>query len=321
MGYVWLTDLDAALTAGGVPYVEVGPSAADYTDSPDWRSRGRPASTGPFEPAGVLCHHTASPAGTSDEADINAILWGNSSAPGPISQLYCGRSGVVHIIAAGRANHGGQGIRPGIDSQCEDMNGALIGIEGGNSGVGEFWPDAQIEAYAALVAALCDWYGWPLEAVYLHGQTGPPGGGCNSKIDPAGPWAGQPELVGSTMWNVDLWRAVCGSRASAPITPPPLPSTRRQSTMADFVVIYGIPDVADGTVLELVHGTKRYVSSDEWWQVLKGVVAGPDGVVPHHEPWQPVATFTNGWYALGLPDHDAATSQAVPTLAAGGPPA
>lgn len=220
MAYRWLDDLDHALSAWDIPYVEVGPSEADYTGSDSWRTRGRPASTGDFEPSGILCHHTASPAGTDDWADINCILWGNSSAPGPISTLYLGRTGTVYIVAAGRCNHGGQGIRPGIDSGCEDMNANLLGIEGGNSGVGEFWPDAQIESYTAVVGALCEWYGWPLEAVYLHATTGPPGGGCNSKIDPAGPWAGEPELVGSQTWDLALWRQWCQGTAEG--EPPPV---------------------------------------------------------------------------------------------------
>jgi hypothetical protein len=320
MTYRWLTDLDQVFAAAGVPYVEVGPSEADYTGSASWRERGRPASTGEFDPAGVLCHHTASPAGTSDQADLNGILWGNSQAPGPVSTLYIGRTGVLYLVAAGRCNHGGQGMRPGIDGSCADMNAALLGIEAGNSGVGEFWPDVQIATYTATVAALVAGYGWDWPAVYLHGQTGPPGGGCNSKIDPAGPWAGQPDLVGSTMWDVELWREWCAN-AGPPdsITPPStVEATERRRAMSDFVIIYGIPDVADGTVLEIVQGHKRHVAADEWWEVLKGVVMAPDGSVPVHHPWQPVAFVTNGYYALSLPDFDTATGLAVPTLS--GPP-
>lgn len=205
MTYRWLTDLDVALQRWGVPYVEVMDWPTDYTGTGDWRTRGRPASTGQFNPAGILCHHTASPVGTSDEADLNAILWGNGSAPGPISQLYIGRTGVVYLVAAGRANHGGQGIRPHVDSGCADMNAALLGIEAGNAGTGaERWSDALIQSYARTVAALAVYYGWTREQVYLHATTGPPGGGCNSKIDPAGPWLMQPDIGGAT-WNLGTW--------------------------------------------------------------------------------------------------------------------
>ena len=214
MTYRWLTDLDVALERYGVPFVPIMEWPTDYTGAGDWRTRGRPASTGEFNPRGILCHHTASPPGTSDEADLNAILWGNGSAPGPISQLYLGRTGTVYLIAAGRANHGGQGIRPGIDAGCADMNAALIGLEAGNAGTGaERWGDALTDVYADVVAALAIHYGWKRGDVYLHATTGPPGGGCNSKIDPAGPWQGEPDIGGAT-WSLEVWREFIVARAT-----------------------------------------------------------------------------------------------------------
>ena len=225
MAYVWLTDLDQALAHGGVEYLEVPFSPADPTGAASWRTRGRPASTGDFAPEGVLCHHTASPAGTDAATDIRVILAGNGDAPGPISQIYCGRDAQCYLLAAGRANHGGKGRRPGIDTGgCADMNALLLGIEVGNNGVGERWGDALTDLYASVVAALCEWYGWPTSSVYLHATTGPPSGGCNSKIDPAGPWQREPALVGSTTWNLDTWRAfVDEHRGATSIPPNPLP--------------------------------------------------------------------------------------------------
>jgi hypothetical protein len=222
MTYRWLTDLDVALSNYGVPFVEINDWPTDYVGTGDWRTRGRPASTGEFNPSGILCHHTASPPGTSDEADLNAILWGNGSAPGPISQLYLGRTGVVYLVAAGRANHGGQGIRPNIDNGCADMNAALLGIEAGNAGTGaERWSDELTNTYADVVAALAIHYGWDRYSVFLHATTGPPGGGCNSKIDPAGPWQGQPDLGGGT-WDLDVWRQFVVDRATGNHQPPQL---------------------------------------------------------------------------------------------------
>jgi hypothetical protein len=317
MTYRWLTDLDQALAAVGLPYVEVAASGADPTGASSWRDRGRPYSTGEFDPAGVLCHHTASPAGTTTQSDLNVILAGNGSAPGPISTLYISRDAVLYLVAAGRCNHGGSGIRPGIDTRCADMNAALVGIEVANNGIGERWPDPQTTLYAQTVAALCAWYGWDVDAVYLHATTGPPSGGCNSKIDPAGPWQLEPDLVGSTTWNLDLWRwYVANATTGTGPTPDPIAPQHRRNGMSDFVVIYGMTGegVADGTVLEIRAGSKRHVDAGEWWEVLKGVVMAPDGSVPHHQPWQPVAFVTNGYYALSLPDFNGATTAAVPTL-------
>jgi hypothetical protein len=99
------------------------------------------------------------------------------------------------------------------------MNAALIGIEASNNGVGEPWPESQIEAYLSVVAALIAHYGWTVEAVWLHATTGPPSGGCNSKIDPAGPWRDEPTLTGQT-WNLATWRDAVADQGG----PPPLPT-------------------------------------------------------------------------------------------------
>jgi hypothetical protein len=225
--YRWLSDLDVALDNAGVPFVEVGPSSVDPTGASSWRDRGRPGSTGNFDPAGVLCHHTASPRGTTDQSDLNVILYGNGSAPGPIAQMLIGRSATVYLVAAGRANHGGKGIRPGLDSGCADMNAALFGIEVSNDGVGEYWPDPQTTIYGRVVAALCRHYGWDVhDDVYMHATTGPPSGGCNQKIDPAGPWQRQPDLPGGSngTWDLETWRAWCATftgDSPAPIPPKP----------------------------------------------------------------------------------------------------
>jgi hypothetical protein len=301
-----MADMDTALQAAGIPFVEVGYQPADPTGAPDWRSRGRPASTGPFNPTGVLCHHTASPAGTSDHTDISVILAGNGDAPGPISQIYIGRTGTVYLIAAGRANHGGKGIRPGIDSGCADMNAALLGIEAGNNGIGEPWADNMTTAYGRVVLALCQFYAWDIRAVYLHATTGPPSGGCNSKIDPAGPWQRQPD-IGAATWNLDVWRQFClDVGGEAPVPKPPNPhNEERRRGMSDFVVSYGMDaqGIPNGAVYEMVNGRKRPVWSDEWFEILKGVAQREDGSVPDHAPWQPVAAVTNGWALLGAPDY------------------
>jgi len=217
MAYVFLTDLDVALSNAGIAFTAIDTHPADATGSSSWQERGRPESTGGFQPTGTLCHHTASPAGTSDAAEINALMAGNSEAPGPISQIFIGRgAGTVYLLAAGRANHGGRGMRPGIDSQCADMNNALLGIEAGNNGIGESWSDAQTLNYARVVAALHVHYHWPKSAIFLHATTGPPNGGCNSKIDPAGPWQRQPD-IGASTWDLETWRNFCAEQVFAPI--------------------------------------------------------------------------------------------------------
>jgi N-acetylmuramoyl-L-alanine amidase-like protein len=252
--YRWLTDLDVALADAGIDYTPVGYSSLDPTGAADWRSRGRPASTGEFDPGGVLCHHTASPAGTTDAGDINVILAGNSEAPGPISQLYIGRTATVYLIAAGRANHGGRGALSGAG--CDDMNAALIGIEAGNDGMGERWPDALTAVYARVTGALCDHYGWTTADVYLHATTGPPCG--NAKIDPAGPWERQPNLAGGGAGTWDLtgvWRPyVDECRALAP---PP-------SEVDDMGIAFFQPSDADARFIGYRDSALKAFLSVQW---------------------------------------------------------
>jgi len=264
MTYTWLTDMDQALQSAGVPYTEVPASASDPTGASSWRTRGRPEGTGDgFFPDGVVCHHTASPAGTTPQNDLRVILSGNGSAPGPISQLYIGRDAVLYLVAAGRANHAGSGMRPGRDFVCTDQNARNVGIEVGNNGVGEHWSDAVCETYARTVAALLDWYGWPLSSVYFHATTGPPSGGCNSKIDPAGPWTLQRHLTSQT-WDLGAWHGFVDSyRGGAQPQP---------------------PDTGDDD--EVFIGTPLIQSTGE------GVIFGADG--REHAAWPGAMFLTDG---------------------------
>jgi hypothetical protein len=235
-----LTDLGSCLTAAGIPWTPVGRSSLDPTGASDWTTRTRPSSAGSFQPRGILCHHTASPAGTSDQADLNVILAGNSEAPGPISQLHIGRSATVYVVAAGRANHGGSGKIPG--ESCADMNAALLGIEAGNNGVGERWPDAQTSIYARVVAALCAHYGWSIaNNVFLHATTGPACG--NYKIDPAGPWQMQPTLTTAT-WDLTTWRNFVAAQTGSSPGPAPGPSPTPPSGGSELALALIIVDDA-----------------------------------------------------------------------------
>ena len=119
-----------------------------------WLTRGRPSSTGGFTPVGVLCHHTATPASSSDSAVVNLLIRGRSDLPGPLCHLGLSRDGTVHVVAAGRANHAGKAKSSGTVA-AGDGNRLYIGIEAFNDGRGEKWPAAQYDAYVTLAATLC----------------------------------------------------------------------------------------------------------------------------------------------------------------------
>ena len=162
-------NLPAILRAEGLKVEEVD----------DWRSRGRPASSGGFAPVGVLCHHTATGKSSSKSAVLNLLVRGRSDLPGPLCQLGLDRDGTVYIVAAGRANHAGKAKASGTVA-AGDGNRLYIGIEAFNDGRGEKWPAVQYDAYVTLAAALCKHItGNSAQTVRGHKETSVTG-----KIDP-----------------------------------------------------------------------------------------------------------------------------------------
>lgn len=143
MTYRHLTQLASVLRSAGLKVEEV----------PGWQTRGRPASTGNFDPVGVLCHHTATGRSTSDSAVIRLLVGGRSDLPGPLCHLGLGRDGTFYVVAAGRANHAGKAKASGTVG-AGDGNELYIGIEAFNDGVGEKWAEAQYDAYVKGCAAL-----------------------------------------------------------------------------------------------------------------------------------------------------------------------
>lgn len=143
MSYVYLGDLADVCREAGLTVREV----------PGWKTRGRPASTGGFNPVGVLCHHTATPPTMSDAALVDLLVKGRSDLPGPLCQLGLMRDGTVYVIAAGRANHAGTAKASGTVA-AGDGNALYLGIEAANTGTGEPWPKAQYDAYVRLCAVL-----------------------------------------------------------------------------------------------------------------------------------------------------------------------
>lgn len=205
----WLAD---ALRAAGLNVVEVS----------GWQTRAR--STGGYSamPLCVMWHHTASPASWDGARDANYCATGDPNAP--LSNLYIQRNGTVWILAAGATNTNGKGnsIRFSRGTVPADgMNTRAIGVECGNNGVGERWPQAQVDAMF-IVSNVCNArVGNQPEDMSTHNFYAP-----SRKIDPAtdnieGPW--RPGVVNSSRsWNRADVQAECRRRASAqPIPQPP----------------------------------------------------------------------------------------------------
>jgi hypothetical protein len=112
-----------------------------------WQSRGR-AEMGRV--LGVMLHHTAGPR-QGNMPSLNTLVKGRSDLAGPLAQLGLGRDGTWYVIAAGRANHAGDGIWNG----ARTGNSNFIGIECENSGEQtDPWPEVQMLALRQGVAAL-----------------------------------------------------------------------------------------------------------------------------------------------------------------------
>lgn len=158
MTYRYLTDLADVLRAAGLRVVEV----------PGWKTRGRPASTGGFDPQGNLWHHTGSSEGGRRYADWLATV-GRSDLPAPLCHVSVGRDGTVYVCAAGRANHAGKAKASG-PCPSGDGNALYVGWECQNTGT-EGWTRAQYDAMRVGAAATSSHYGWPAAHNRAHKET------------------------------------------------------------------------------------------------------------------------------------------------------
>lgn len=179
--------LVSALRAEGVTVVE----------HDGWRTHNRNLK-GPWGPVnGVIIHHTVS-SGTT--ASVSLCYDGHAELPGPLCHGVIAKDGAVHLVGNGRANHAGggdpsvlqavitetYGDRPPAPHQHEgsagavDGNARFYGFECINTGGGQAWPEAQLEAMHRVSAALCRAHGWTERSVIGHKEWQP------GKPDPAG---------------------------------------------------------------------------------------------------------------------------------------
>lgn len=185
-----------AMTGEGLVVVEQG----------DWWNRERDDETGKaFGPVnGVVIHHTA---GVNS---LNVVVNGVSGLPGPLCHGYMPKSGKIHMISGGRANHAGtfaqnawnavlaeSPVHPYPDSaEPIDANDHTYGLEIENLGNGEDpYPLEQYQAAVKWATAICRFHGWTEHSVIGHKE------GTRRKIDPKGPVAGGP------LFTMDRFRA------------------------------------------------------------------------------------------------------------------
>jgi N-acetylmuramoyl-L-alanine amidase len=132
---------------------------------PGWESRGSAS----FAPACVVAHWTAGPKNAKDKArpSLAVVTNGRPGIPGPLCNVYLGRDGTCVVVAAGRANHAGQGGFRGLVG-----NSAAYGIEAESGGDND-WTDAQKRAYPRLIAALLHGLGRDASWACGHNEWAP----------------------------------------------------------------------------------------------------------------------------------------------------
>lgn len=156
------TGLARVARTTGHPVVEV----------PGWQTRGYGQMSAVQS---VVCHHTAGPA-TGNYPSLATVRDGRPGLAGPLCNFGIGRDGTIYVVAAGLANHAG------AVKATKYGNSHAIGIEAENTGTGQEWPAAQLDAYVRLCAALVKEFGLSVNDVQGHKEVCSPAG---RKIDPA----------------------------------------------------------------------------------------------------------------------------------------
>ena len=267
MGSRYLTDLADVCRAAGLRVIEVGSGPSQVGDA--WKSRSRSSGGyGSGQPSHIMVHHTASGPSSDGWGDVNYETFHSDSRP--VANLGLARTGEVYVMAVGATNTNGQGHDSwGGGVPDDSMNTCAIGIEPGNDGVGEPWPQVQQEAYCTLVNALRAAYGIPVGHVRGHVEWAP-----GRKIDPAGQsrWA-----AGSATWNLDAFRGDVA--VGWPGGPPPLPSPERKR-------MYSILTCEDGSWWATDMMQARWLSNGDQLTTYKNMLVvfgfnpNPNGTTP-----------------------------------------
>ena len=208
---IFLTDLANWLRNAGL-------NVKEYSG---WQTRARDSGGYESYPLCVMWHHTASPKSWDGQKDADYCAIGDSDAP--LANLYVDRTGTVWVLAAGATNTNGKGnsitfSRGTVPTDC--MNTRAVGVEMGNDGVGEQWPEVQINAMFVVSNTVNSKLGNQPDDISTHQFYAP-----TRKIDPAttnvaGPW--KPTSCNSSgSWDRDSVQAECRKRIGTLLPPSP----------------------------------------------------------------------------------------------------
>lgn len=245
-------------------------AVAEVFEVEGWEYRAR--SSGGYadgRPTCFMWHHTASD--TDPANDVNYICYGCPDAP--VANLYIDRDGAVWVCAGGATNTNGKGGPFAVSRgtvPADSMNTYAVSVEVANNGVGQPWPQVQIDAAFAVSLAVCAAYGLQPDDVCTHTAW------TTRKIDPAtadaveGPW--RPSSINTSgSWSLEDLAAECRRRAAAP--PPPEEDEMYLATLNDGTVCVVGSAVRPVSAAEIapggpLAGLPRHTITDEnlhWW--------------------------------------------------------
>lgn len=161
MAYIWQRWMADEFRAAGLTVIEVD----------NWENRGRPASTGSYDPRhGVTDHHTGVRSSASSPGPtLKTLIAGRSDLPGPLAPWSVRYDGVVVVIAAGRCNHAGRVGKAGVLGVAigADGNAVFMGDEVDTNGTQDM-PPAQVRAIAITNAVYLKHFGLDIFRVHRH---------------------------------------------------------------------------------------------------------------------------------------------------------
>jgi hypothetical protein len=202
MSAIWLDGAATALRDAGLNVIEVD----------GWQRRSKANNSGYSRvPTHVMVHHTAS--NTSPANDVNYIV--NGAPAKPLANLLIARNGDVYLCAGGPTNTNGEGRDTwGGGVPDNSMNSYAIGIEIANTGVGESYPKAQLDAVRMCCAVACRGLGIPVKHVRSHFEWAP-----GRKIDPSGAPYDTPATP-NLLWDMTVFRRDVEATLNPPDNPP-----------------------------------------------------------------------------------------------------
>ncbi|MDF2732659.1 MAG: N-acetylmuramoyl-L-alanine amidase family 2 [Desertimonas sp.] len=263
MGGLYLTWLADELRGAGLNVVEYQ----------GWQTRARSSGGYDANPLCVMWHHTAS--NTTPANDANFMC--NGSSDRPIANLLIARNGEVWVLAAGATNTNGKGGPLSFSRgqvPLDSMNTRALGCEIANTGTGEQYPQAQVDAMF-VVSNVCNRrFGNQPADVASHNLWAP-----TRKIDPAttnvaGPWQPRSSTSSGT-WSTDDIRGECSSRAGSgptPIPPDPTPTPPDDEDEMDFDGFWR-RDNSEAVYAIFKHGGKQWMTDQGYLNAMRDLWA------------------------------------------------